>query len=300
MSIHEIVQILIDSGIEPNEANVEVKMLIEHFCGFSAVDIILGNKLDSSKLEIVREKALLRAKTKQPIQHILGFGYFMGQKFAVGPDVLIPRDETEFLVREAMKILLTRHVETQSKHLNTSANCENIEILRDAQNDEKNSTTVLDIGTGSGCIACTLAPYAKVTAVDISDRALKIARENAKNLGVEVDFRQSDIFSALEEGEKFDIIISNPPYIPPSVEVQREVQFDPTGALFTKDEKGLEFYGKITTGAPKFLNKGGYLLFELGIGQSEDVAQIMCMQGFEIVEIIPDLAGIERVIVGKH
>lgn len=101
MSIQEIVKILTDSGIEPNEANVEVKMLLEHFANYGAKDIIMGNKLTAEKLELVKEKAELRAKTHQPIQHIIGFADFMGEKFIVNPSVLIPRDETEILVKKS-------------------------------------------------------------------------------------------------------------------------------------------------------------------------------------------------------
>ena len=108
MSIQEILKILTDSGIEPNEANVEVKLLLEHFANFGTKDIILGNKLTPEKLEIVKEKAILRAKTRQPIQHITGFAHFMGEKFIVNPSVLIPRDETEILVRKAVDIINKR------------------------------------------------------------------------------------------------------------------------------------------------------------------------------------------------
>ena len=105
MTIQEIIKILTDAGIEPNEASIEVKMLIEHFCNFSRNDIILGKKLTTEMLEIVAEKARLRAETRQPIQHIIGFADFMGEKFIVNSDVLIPRDETEILVRKAIDII---------------------------------------------------------------------------------------------------------------------------------------------------------------------------------------------------
>ena len=118
------------------------------------------------------------------------------------------------------------------------------------------------------------------------------------NLFNKAIFRKSDIFSNVKPGETFDIIVSNPPYIPPceKEKIQIEVKFDPEIALFTKDEKGLEFYEKITTEAPRILNKGGYLMFELGIGQSLDVKKIMEQNGFGDIEIIKDLAGIDRVI----
>ena len=162
----------------------------------------------------------------------------------------------------------------------------------------------LDLGTGSGCIACMIAKYTdcRIIGLDISTDALNTALDNASRLNLfnKAIFRKSDIFSNVKPGETFDIIVSNPPYIPPCEKenIQQEVKFDPQEALFTNDEKGLEFYEKITRKAPAILNKGGYLMFELGIGQSEDVKSLMLQSGFENIEIIKDLAGIDRVISG--
>lgn len=275
MTIQEIVKILTDAGIAENEANIEVKMLIEHFAGFGVKDIIMGKKLDSEKLKTVEEKTRLRAQTRQPIQHIIGFADFMGEKFIVNPSVLIPRDETEFLVRKAVEII-----------------------------NKNKFTAALDVGTGSGCIACTIAKHTdcQIIGLDISTDALNTALDNASRLNLfnKAIFRKSDIFSNVKPRETFDIIISNPPYIPPSEKenIQKEVTFDPETALFTQDEKGIEFYEKITSGAPAILNKGGYLLFELGINQSGFVREIM-NENFENIEITKDLAGIDRVICGK-
>lgn len=275
MLIEDIVKILTDAGIEKNEAVIEVKMLIEHFANYTVSDLIMGKKLDSNKLKIVEEKARQRAKTREPIQHIIGFADFMGEKFIVNPSVLIPRDETEILVRKAIEII--------------------------NKNDLK---AALDVGTGSGCIACMIAKYTdcRIIGLDISTDALNTALDNASRLNLfnKAIFRKSDIFSNVKPDESFDIIVSNPPYIPPSEKenIQKEVTFDPENALYTTDEKGLEFYEKITSEAPKILNKGGYLLFELGIGQSQDVKALM-EKDFENIEIIKDLAGIDRVICGK-
>lgn len=275
MLIEDIVKILTDVGIEKNEAVIEVKMLIEHFANYTVSDLIMGKKLDSNKLKIVEEKARQRAKTREPIQHIIGFADFMGEKFIVNPSVLIPRDETEILVRKAIEII--------------------------NKNDLK---AALDVGTGSGCIACMIAKYTdcRVIGLDISTDALNTALDNASRLNLfnKAIFRKSDIFSNVKPDESFDIIVSNPPYIPPSEKenIQKEVTFDPENALYTTDEKGLEFYEKITSEAPKILNKGGYLLFELGIGQSQEVKNFM-KKDFENIEIIKDLAGIDRVICGK-
>lgn len=275
MLIQDIEKILTDSGIEPNEAKVEVRLLIEHFAGYSLVDILMGKKLTEDKLKIVEEKAKLRAKTHEPIQYIIGLADFMGEKFLVNKDVLIPRDETELLVRKA------------------------IEIIK-----ENNFKMVLDMCTGSGCIACMIAKLTNSQAmgVDISTEAIHTAFKNMEKFGLynRAIFRKSDIYSKIREDEKFDLIVSNPPYIPPKEKetIQEEVSYEPDLALYTTDEKGLAFYEKIIKDAPKFLNKGGYLMFELGIGQSTSVAQLMKKAGFENIKVLKDLASIDRVIFG--
>lgn len=273
MLIPDIVKILTDSGIEPNEANVEVKLLIEHFAGYSLVDILMGKKLEEEKLKIVEEKAKLRAKTHQPIQHIIGFADFMGEKFVVNSDVLIPRDETEILVRKA------------------------IELIKN-----NNYKIALDMCTGSGCIACMIAKLTdcQVMGVDISTEAIHTAFKNMERFELfnKAMFRKSDLFDKIREDEKFDLIVSNPPYISPIMKksIQKEVSFDPEIALYTTDDKGLEFYQKIIEKAPEFLNPNGHILFELGFGQSRDVAEILKTNGFKEIQVIKDLAGIDRVI----
>lgn len=275
MLIQDIVKILTDAGIEQNEANIEVKLLIEHFAGYTLADIIMGKKLTDEMLAIVEEKAKLRAKTRHPIQYIIGLADFMGEKFNVQPDVLIPRDETELLVRQA------------------------IEIIK-----EKGFTQVLDMCTGSGCIACMIAKLtdAQVIGADISTEALHVAFSNMEKFELfnRASFRKSDVYSKIRPEERFDMIVSNPPYIPPKFKetIQKEVSFEPELALYTSDEKGLEFYQKITQGAGAFLKEGGYLMFELGLGQVQDVAEIMNENGFKDIKVLKDLANIERVIWG--
>ncbi len=275
-SIPDIVKILTNSGIEPNEANIEVKLLIEHFCGYSLIDILTGKKLTSQMLEIVEEKAKLRAQTKQPIQYIIGLADFMGEKFIVNPSVLIPRDETELLVRQA------------------------IELIK-----QNNFTEVMDMCTGSGCIACMIAKLTDchVVGVDISTEAIHTAFSNMEKFELfnKAVFRKSDIYSKIREDEHFDMIVSNPPYIPPQMKanIQKEVSFEPDLALYTKDSKGLDFYENITKDAKLHLKKDGYLLFELGLGQSKDVAEIMQKYNFTDIKVLKDLAGIDRVIFGK-
>lgn len=276
MQITDIVKILTDAGIEPNEANVEVKLLIEHFAGYGVADIIMGKKLTDEKLKIVEQKARLRASTRQPIQYIIGEADFMGEKFIVNSSVLIPRDETEILVYKAVEIIKGNKFKT-----------------------------VLDMCTGSGCIACMLAKLTNATVIgaDISMEALHTAIANMEKLKLfnRALFRKSDLFSMIRKDEKFDVIVSNPPYIPPSQRaiIQKEVTFEPEIALYTNDDKGLEFYEKIITSAPEYLNSGGYLMFELGMDESLEVAKLMKLKGFTNIEIIKDLANIDRVIIGN-
>ena len=272
MNIKTITKILTDAGIEENEAKIEIKMLLEHFCGYTEKDKMRGIEPNSVQLKTLKEKAELRAKDRLPVQYIIGKAYFMGEFFKVTPDVLIPRDETEILVEKA------------------------IEIIK--ENKLKN---VLDIGTGTGCIACTIANQtnAFVLGVDISSDALVIALDNVTNLKINnrAVFRKSDLFEKIREDEKFDMIISNPPYIPKGTELSPEVLHEPSIALFA-EENGLQIYRKIVSEAPKYLNKNGWLIFELGIGEAENVKAFM-NEYFKNVDTIKDLAGIDRVIYGQ-
>lgn len=276
MNIPEIVKILTDAGIEENEANIEVKLLIEHFTGYGVADIIMGKKLTEEKLKIIEEKARLRARTRQPIQYIIGQAHFMGEKFIVNKNVLIPRDETEILVRKAIEII-----------------------------EKYGFKSVLDMCTGSGIIACMIAKLTASTVIgsDISTEAIEVAFKNMENLGLfnRALFRKSDLFSKIREDEKFDMIISNPPYIPYTEKstIQKEVTFEPDIALYTNDSDGLEFYKKIISEAPVYLNNGGFLMFELGINESIKVAKLMKEHGFVSIQVVKDLANIDRVILGR-
>lgn len=272
MNIQTITKTLIDAGIEPNEAKREIKMLLEYFCNYTELDKCKGVELTDEQLEILNKKVEKRVNTRLPIQYIIGEAYFMGDFFKVTPDVLIPRDETEILVTKA------------------------IELIK--QNGFENA---LDIGTGSGCIACTIAKKTKATVlgVDISSDALRIALDNVTRLGINnrAVFRKSDLFSKVRDEEKFDMIISNPPYIPLGTILSDEVNYEPQIALFA-DENGLRFYREIVAHAPEYLKPNGYLLFELGIGESESVKEFM-EKDFTDIAVEKDLAGIDRIIYGR-
>ncbi len=272
MNIRTIINSLIDIGVEEQEARKEVQMLLEHFCGYTQRDRMLGNRVTDEQLFILKTKVEERIKDRTPVQYIIGEAYFMGEFFKVTHDVLIPRDETEILVRKA------------------------IEIIKEHQ-----LLNILDIGTGSGCIACTIAKQtnAVVLGVDISSDALRIALDNVTRLGINnrAVFRKSDLYERLRKEENFDMIVSNPPYIPIGTELSPEVQLEPSVALFA-EEDGLEIYRKIIFDAPRYLNKCGWLMLELGIGESSAVRAMM-NKNFYNVEVIKDLAGIDRVIYGQ-
>ena len=272
MNIKLITQMMIDSGIEKNEAQKEIEIILKHFFYYTEIDKIKGKKLNNAQLKKLENIVQTRISKNFPIQYIIGEAYFMGEYFKVTPEVLIPRDETEILVNKAIEII--------KKH---------------------EFSSVLDIGTGSGCIACTIAKQtnATVLGVDISSDALRIALDNVTKLNINnrAVFRKSDLFSKVRSDEKFDVIVSNPPYIPHNTELEKEVLAEPHIALFANDN-GLYFYKKIIAEAPNYLNSKGYLMFELGINEAKSVKQIM-QKDFENIEIFKDLADIERVIVGQ-
>lgn len=214
-----------------------------------------------------------RAK-RIPLQYLTGEQGFMGLIFQVNPYVLIPRQDTEILVEEAGKIL-----------------------------KEKQDARVLDLCTGSGCIIISLAYLYKLglaVGADISGEALKVARENAKRNKVDVSFVQSDLFTGISG--KFDIIVSNPPYIPTGViaSLEPEVrEYEPILALNGKED-GLYFYQNIIQQAEEYLVPGGDLLFEIGYDQGEQVSGLLASYGYTDIKIKKDLAGLNRVCMGKR
>lgn len=270
----DLVKAYLDKGFDTETAFAEIDFAVEMISGLTPKDLIIGIMPSPKDIKELYEVIKRRLDTREPIAQILGASYFMGKKFEVSKDTLIPRPETELLVKKSVE-LINRHDFKQA----------------------------LDIGTGTGCIACMCAKLTKaqVLGVDISNGALKIALNNAMHLDLmnRALFRKSDLFAKIREEEKFDIIISNPPYIPPQEKphLQAEVrEYEPETALFTIDDKGIEFYEKIISQAPAYLNEGGYLIFELGVSQAPLVKDIMAKHGFSDIEIYTDVSGIERVI----
>ena len=271
----KVEKILQEAKIE--EYKKEAKLIVLETSKQTIEEIIITSKVNNE--EEILKKASLRAETKKPVQYILGCQDFMGDRYIVNENVLIPRDETEILVNCAYNLI----------------------------KDKNEKIDILDIGTGSGCISCALAKKLinkniEIFAVDKTIEALEVAIENISKLDLirKIIIRKSDLFSKIRDFEKFDLIISNPPYIPKSQKnnLQKELEFEPYDALFTDDEEGVEFYQKIINQAPAYLKKGGYLAFEVGINQYKSVIS-MFEEGFQDIEIIKDLAGIERVICAK-
>jgi len=231
----------------------------------------------------------------EPSQYIIGEQEFWGLAFKVTRDVLIPRPETEILVEEAIKTV-------SSKSEVVSGN-NNIQLTT-----HDSRFTILDLCTGSGCIAVSLAkeiPDCHIYAVDVSEKALYVARENAERHGGVADrinFLQGDLFGplkCLKLVKRVDLIVSNPPYIAKTMmkDLQPEIRdYEPEIAVYA-GEDGLDFYRRIISEAPKYLAKDGCILLEMGYGQAEEIKKLIEQhKAFEHIDIKKDFAGIDRVI----
>ncbi|MBQ3741786.1 MAG: peptide chain release factor N(5)-glutamine methyltransferase [Prevotella sp.] len=277
------------TGIYPaTEAQAVVRMLLEELAGLSLADLYAGgiDRLDDAQRQQI-ERGMARLEVGEPIQYVLGRANFCGRSFAVAPGVLIPRPETEELCR----LIMNTH---PSESLN-----------------------ILDIGTGSGCIAITLAlemPDAEVEAVDISPEALAIAEANAAQLGAMVSFHQCDILSrnSLHLGSgwelvapsapKYDIIVSNPPYIceRERADMERNVlDYEPHTALFVPDDDPLLFYRTIGQKALTMLAPGGILCFEINPLYCDQLIELLRSQGYCEVEAVSDSFGKRRFVTAK-
>jgi release factor glutamine methyltransferase len=281
--LDDAVRILKNNKIESPAA--EAGILLCHAIGkdkvflFSHDDYVLKDNERNLFRRLVERRA-----EGEPAQYLTGQQEFMSLPFKVGPGVLIPRPETEILVEAAMDIARSLTV-------------------------KKQRTAILDIGTGSGCIALSLAHYlpdARVIGTDISQDALNIARYNCQAMGLEskASFVRSNLFkelkTSLSDIVSFDIIVSNPPYIPSGhiSALQKEVRcYEPASAL-DGGVDGLLYYRDIIVGAPEFLAEKGALCFEVGIAQASDVSGLMAEAGFQNISVKRDLSGIERVVTG--
>lgn len=260
---------LTEAGIE--EARSDTLLLLDGICQVSRNDILLHGEegLDENQLQKYLE-AIVRRCTHIPVQYITGVQNFMGLDFIVNENVLIPRFDTEILVEEVLKYL-------------------------------HDGFSILDMCTGSGCILLSLLHYSNDcmgVGVDLSEDALLVAEQNSKKLGVQASFLQSDLFEKVEG--RYDIIVSNPPYIKSDVilGLMEEVrEYEPMLALDGGND-GLTFYRKIIKESSRFLNGGGMLFFEIGYDQGKEVSRLMQEAGFLEVRIVKDYAGLDRVVYG--
>jgi release factor glutamine methyltransferase len=268
--------VALKDGPHPERARRDAELLLMHALERGRAWLIAHAEEELSGSQEAAYTALVSLRRKgEPIQYITGEAEFYGLPFHVTRDVLIPRPETEHLVEKAME-LAGRFV----------------------------SPRIVDVGTGSGAIAVALAhrlPHAQIAATDISSRALAIAEENAKRNGVAIRFLLGDLLAQVAE-ERFEMIVSNPPYVPAtdratlSVEVR---EYEPALALFAGDD-GINVYRRLIPAAFDALTPGGFVVLEIGYGQSTAVDALLVRSGFERIEFIPDLQGISRVACAQR
>ena len=257
---------------EIGEAQLDARLLLEEVCGTDHNTLLChGDREVSEAEEEQYRKALEQRAVHVPLQHLLGYQDFMGLRFQVNEHVLIPRQDTEILVEEAMRYL-------------------------------HDGMRILDLCTGSGCILLSLLHYSndcEGVGVDISQEALQAAAQNAELLGIKADFLKSDLYEKVTG--KFDLLVSNPPYIerkviPTLMEEVRE--YDPYIAL-DGGEDGLDFYRRIIGGAQDYLKRGGQILMEIGSGQAKAVSELLREAGFKEIDVCRDFAGLDRVVSGR-
>lgn len=265
------VEQLENAGIE--EAGLDARLLLEYICHTDRNTLLVygGNERNSLEEEFYKMAVARRAK-HIPLQYITGEQEFMGLTFRVNEHTLIPRQDTEILVEEAMRYLF-------------------------------DGMRILDMCTGSGCILLSLLKYSNECegfGVDISDKALEAAKENAARLGLEAEFIQSDLFDKVEG--RFDMLVSNPPYIATSVipTLMPEVKdYEPVLALDGMED-GLYFYRKIVEESVCYLYNSARLFFEIGYDQGDSVRKLLVDKGFQDVNIIKDYAGLDRVVTARY
>ena len=259
-------------GPHPDRARQDAETLCMHLLGKDRAWLLTHWQEELSDDQATDFMGLIeRRYSGEPIQYVIGETEFYGLPFLVTPDVLIPRPETEHLVENAIALAAPFP-----------------------------KPRIVDIGTGSGAIAIALEhhlPNATITAIDRSAPALAIAQENAKLNGVNLRFLEGDLLAPVA-GEQFEIIVSNPPYVPTTDRDSLAVEvrdYEPTLALFAGPD-GLDIYRRLIPQAFHCLVPGGYLALEIGYGQSQAVADLLAPSGFQQIEFVPDLQGIPRVV----
>lgn len=279
----------IATSYDDGEARAIARILIEELFGLSYADIVCGATEQLSADDTLRlDTAVRRIEQGEPLQHVLGYADFCGNRFCVNGSVLIPRPETEWLVDEGAKLMNGCIASDETQHK--------------APHSPKR---ILDIGTGSGCIAISLKLRlgdAYVEAWDISEEALRTAQDNADALKAEVVFRKRDALRADNTAAPWDLIVSNPPYICDSERSAMDdnvLLHEPHTALFVPDDDPLRFYRAIARYALLTLNTGGSLLFECNTRYAEATGTMLRDMGFEEVTVSDDCFNLPRFVRGR-
>jgi len=279
----------------PN-CKTEAEYLLSHLLNCKRSGLYLKHDKSVAIDEFQRFMGWLNKRiAREPSQYIIGEQEFWGLEFKVTRDVLIPRPETEILVEEAVKTVRSQESEVRSQ--NTKIHYSELRT--------PDSKLILDLCTGSGCIAVSLAkeiPDCHIYAVDVSEKALYVARENAERHSVvdKITFIQGNLFAPLRGlSLKVDLIVSNPPYVSRDMmkDLQPEIRdYEPEIAVYAGDD-GLDFYRRIISESPAYLTQGGHLILEIGYGQAEEIKKLIEQSNaFADISITKDFAGIDRVI----
>lgn len=279
MTCNEMVSMLTEEFTRAGlpEPKSDALLLMDYLAGMNRSGLFIhgGNELSVETEEKLKEACALRIK-RIPLQHITGFQSFMGLEIEVNEHVLIPRQDTEVLVEEILK-------------------------------EGEGGLRILDVCTGSGCILLSLLKYmcgSEGVGLDISEEALEVARANSMRLNIPATFIKSDVFDGLSDAaeSKYDIIVSNPPYIRSDVipTLMEEVKDHEPMLALDGHEDGLYFYRKIIDESRRYLSIGGRLYFEIGYDQGKEVSDLMEAAGFKYVKVTKDLAGNDRVVSGEY
>jgi len=267
-ALRNAVELLVTAGVP--DAEIDAWYLFEHVTGMNRASYFLHDTDAMEQEQVKKLQDVIQKRAKRiPLQYITGSQEFMGYSFLVSPATLIPRQDTEVLVEEVSHVAEGKRV--------------------------------LDLCTGTGCILLSLAKMCRLSVAvgtDISAEAIETAKENALRLEADANFYCGDLFDAVPQGMRFDIIVSNPPYIPSSVieSLMPEVkEHEPMSAL-DGDADGLKFYREIIKNANKYLTEQGMIYFEIGCEQGADVSALLAENGFQNIRVIKDLAGLDRVV----
>jgi release factor glutamine methyltransferase len=272
-ALSQQIQQTIAANYPATEAKAIAHAYLNMKCGVNTLDILMEKAVEEP-VEFKADLAQLAAGV--PLQYVTGKAYFYDRLFSLNSDTLIPRPETEELVSQVLKLISSE------------------------------TTHVLDIGTGSGCIAISLAleaPQSQVSAWDVAPEAIAKAQENASHLGAHVTFQQQDVFAWQDDAKMWDIIVSNPPYVLDAEKAEMEahvLDYEPHLALFVPDEDPLKFYRVIGEMSQERLNPGGYLCFEINRAFGAQNVAMAEAQGFENIQLLKDFHGNDRMLIAQR